>query len=114
VAVGDFTGDGIPGLVTAGETLDVLPGIDNGTGRVARGDGVGVGADGVTGGRAEAERGAVFQGFEFKPRRRGPGRALAGVLASAPFAAGPQTGRRGGAGPAGGSAGTKSVREQGV
>jgi hypothetical protein len=32
VAVGDFTGDGIPDLVTAGQTVAVLPGIDDGTG----------------------------------------------------------------------------------
>ena len=31
VAVGDFTGDGIPDLVTGGQTVDVLPGIGDGT-----------------------------------------------------------------------------------
>jgi hypothetical protein len=31
VAVGDFTGDGIPDLVTAGLTVDVLPGLGDGT-----------------------------------------------------------------------------------
>jgi hypothetical protein len=30
-AVGDFTGDGMPDLVTAGETLDVRPGLGDGT-----------------------------------------------------------------------------------
>jgi Calx-beta domain/FG-GAP-like repeat len=31
VAVGDFTGDGIPDLVTAGRTVDILPGLGDGT-----------------------------------------------------------------------------------
>jgi hypothetical protein len=31
VEVGDFTGDGIPDLVTAGQTMDVLPGLGDGT-----------------------------------------------------------------------------------
>jgi hypothetical protein len=31
VAVGDFTGDGIPDVVTAGQTVDVLPGLGDGT-----------------------------------------------------------------------------------
>jgi len=31
VAVGDFTGDGIPDLVTAGQTVDILPGLGNGS-----------------------------------------------------------------------------------
>jgi hypothetical protein len=31
VAVADFTGDGIPDLVTAGQTVDVLPGLRDGT-----------------------------------------------------------------------------------
>ena len=31
VAVGDFTGDGIPDLVTAGQTVDILPGFGDGT-----------------------------------------------------------------------------------
>ena len=31
MTVGDFTGDAIPDLVTAGQTVDVLPGLGDGT-----------------------------------------------------------------------------------